>query len=297
MSQSNNTFKNESDRNNEISLEITNRDESDCNLQSNVNWHDEAHKLRQHNRELIKKVIQLEQNLAESQEKFQSQILRTRTGDTLISQQQEELSASQEQIEYLTKDLQQLDRTVQRQNILIETLSKQLETSREQIAQLERECALIQEENDRQTQKVSQTQKQVEELTDRLYRQQRYTLEFKAALDELQEVPSPNNSLQQQLNGTSIVPKVDSIQPWSAGKIEPIIAEKQSDRLPAAKSEVTTLKRLTLPNVDNKIARQEYANPPVSKQVKKVAQKKQKQRQKQSESGIDLPKLPRYHSS
>lgn len=296
MSNSNNIFKNERDRNDE--LNIANRDAPNGNSQSNVDWCAEAHKLRQRNRELIKKVVKLEQNIADSQEKFQSQLLRTRTGDTLLSQQQEELTASQEQIEYLTRDIQKLDRTVQRQNILIETLSKQLETSQEQIAQLERECALIQEENERKTQKLSQAETQVEELSDRLYRQQRYTLEFKAALDEVLEVPSPSNSLQQQLNGTAIVPKVNAIQPWSAEKSESITEETAIDSEPEPEPAVNTIKPVLLPNLDSNRVKQNYsAPPPLSPKVNKVDRPVNKsKRKKRPQSEIDLPKLPRYRS-
>ncbi|MDJ0717400.1 MAG: hypothetical protein QNJ54_24810 [Prochloraceae cyanobacterium] len=174
---------------------------------NNIDWCAQAHKLRQRNRELLKTVVKLEQTIADSQEKLQSQVLRTRSTDNIVAQQTEQLNASQEQIESLNRELEAARQTAQRQQILIETLSKQLEASQEQVAQLERECALLQEDYNQQTQKVSETREQIHELHSRLQRQQRYTLQYKAALDRYLEVPSPASLL---------IPKAQPIQPWSA---------------------------------------------------------------------------------
>ena len=195
-------------------------DSSSENCTKNIDWHALAHKLRERNRELVKTVVQLEQALTDSQEKLQSQILRTRSGDTLIAQQTEELNTSQEQIAHLCHELETSRQTAQHQQILIETLSNQLEASQEQVAQLERECALLQEDSEQQTEKLSEAEQQVQELLSRLSRQQRYTLQFKAALDRCLEVPSPNNAIRQQLERAtaiaSAIPKAKPIQPWSA---------------------------------------------------------------------------------
>ena len=275
--------------------------QSNNTFTDNLDWYSEAHKLRQHNRELIKKVVQLEQNLKDEREILEAQVLRTRTGEVTISQQTAELEASQEQIQYLSKDLDKSDQTIQRQNILIETLSKQLETTQEQIARLERECALIKEEYDRQNQNLSEAQQQVEELTVRLHRQQRYTLEFKAALDECLEVPAPNNLIQKQLNGSkssALIPRVNAIEPWSASESK-FDLEESLPTLPP-ESESIQVKKITLPNLNtsSKIEKNYSVSPESSLAENLDVSRKSKLRKKdKSQAKINLPKLPRYHSS
>ena len=218
----------------------TDSSSEDCT--KNIDWHALAHKLRERNRELVKTVVQLEQALTDSQEKLQSQILRTRSGDTLISQQTEELNTSQEQIGHLCHELETARQTAQHQEILLETLSKQLEASQEQVAQLERECALLQEDSEQQAEKLSEAEQQVQELLSRLSRQQRYTLQFKAALDRCLEVPSPNNAIRQQLERAtaiaSAIPKAKPIQPWSAQLKEDFENSSELDRSSSSQSYV-----------------------------------------------------------
>ncbi|MGF1486980.1 MAG: hypothetical protein ACFBSE_07695 [Prochloraceae cyanobacterium] len=274
---------------------------SNSNFADSIDWCSEAHKLRQHNRELIKKIVQLEQNLQEDREALESQILRTRTGEVTIAQQNEELQADREQIHNLTRDVDELQSTIQRQNILVETLSKQLETTQEQIARVERESALIQKEYDRKTQKLGSTEKQIDELTTRLYRQQRYTLELKAALDECLEVPAPNNSIQQQLNrsnSSNLSSKVNAIEPWSARENESEIAGSTA---PIAESEPKQVapKKIDLPNLNgNNTTNREYPVPQQSPSTQNRDLSPTRSRKKaKSKTKIDLPKLPRYRSS
>ncbi|MGK7874037.1 MAG: hypothetical protein AB4426_12210 [Xenococcaceae cyanobacterium] len=196
-----------------------NDDLPEDNFAKNTDWFALARQLHQQNRDLIKKVVQLEQALADSQEQLPSQIRRSPSADTLIVQQTEELNASQEQVTSLTNELEASLQTAQSQQILIETLSKQLEASQEQVAQLERECAVLQENYNEQAYKLLETEKQAQELRSRLHRQQRYTLQFKAALDQSLEVPPSNAAISQQSEGktfsASLIPKVKPIQPWS----------------------------------------------------------------------------------
>ena len=186
----------------------------------NTDWFALACKLRQRNRELIKTVVQLEQALADSQEQLHSQIMRTRSADTLIARQAEELDKTQEQVSNLFHELEASHQAAQRQQILIETISEQLEASQEQVAQLERECTLLQQNYNQQAQKLLETGKQVQELRSRLHRQQRYTLQFKAALEQCLEVPSPTTTISQQLDSktssTALIPAIKPIQPWSS---------------------------------------------------------------------------------
>jgi DNA repair exonuclease SbcCD ATPase subunit len=187
---------------------------------NNTDWEALARKLRQRNRELAKTLVQLEQALAEAQENLQSQTLRSHSADTLLAQQAEELNISQEQYTLLCRELETQEQNIQRQQIFIETISKHLEASQQQVAKLQRECALLQESNNEQSRQLGETEKQVQELHSRLYRQQQYTLQFKSALEQCLEVPIPQNYIAQQLKSTtastSVVPKLKPIQPWSA---------------------------------------------------------------------------------
>ncbi|ELR97247.1 hypothetical protein [Gloeocapsa sp. PCC 73106] len=105
-----------------------------------------------------------------------------------------------------TKLLSQLDvsnQTLQNQQVMIETLSYQLREIQEQLSGLERECTEILDKYNQQTYKLLETEKQLQELHGRLLRQQRYTLEYKTALEECfketaANVISANNSLIKQ---------------------------------------------------------------------------------------------------
>lgn len=182
-----------------------------------TDWEALARKLRQRNLELAKTLVQLEQALAESQENLQSQIRRNHSTDAFLTQQAEELNTNQEQYSLVCRELETKEQEFQRQQILLETLNKQLEASQQQVAKLERECVLLQENCNEQSHKLSDSEKQVRELSSRLNRQQRYTLQFKAALEQCLEVPTPKSALGKQLSGTtaSALPQTKSIQTWS----------------------------------------------------------------------------------
>ena len=300
---------NQNDRSNELYLDKGCREKNNCqtnskkrsegsevsnnNFAESVDWYSEAHKLRQHNRSLIKKIVQLEQNLKQDREALESQILRTRTGEVKIAQQTEELEADQEQIQHLSREMDEFDRTIQRQNVLIETLSKQLETTQEQIARIERESALLQEEYKQKIQKLVNTEKQVDELTARLHRQQRYTLELKAALDECLEVPSPNNSIQQQLNGgnsSALSTKVSSIEPWSTKGSEFDLSESI-----ATETTPVEVKQISLPNLNNNnnTTQTKYSVPQISSPKPNRDRSATRSRKKaKSKIKVNLPKLP-----
>ena len=148
-----------------------------------------------------------------------------------IAQQTQELTTTQEQVVKLFRELEHAQQTAQRQQILVETLTQQLEASQEQIAQLERECALTQQRYSDQTQLVHQTENACKDLRSRLLRQQRYTMQFKAALEKCLDVPAAkSDSLDHLLVDASagairqdgvnpaadLAPKAQPVQPWSA---------------------------------------------------------------------------------
>ena len=205
------------------------------NFVETTDWVKIAHKLRRHNRDLVKTVVHLEQALAESQERLQRQIQqlfnasperRASDRSDLAPDQDFELhtgyawmpelaEVSKEQAACLLKEIETSYQAIQRQQIVIETLSKQLEASQERVAQLERECALLSEEHSEQTHKLMMTQEQAQELQVRLHRQQRYALQYKAALNQFPSAQATSDR-QSPPSFSSLPAKVQSIQPWSA---------------------------------------------------------------------------------
>lgn len=194
-----------------------------------------THELRQRNRELLNRSNQLEQVLSECKEALHSQLAKSQAQEALLTQTTQELNHSQEQASRLFRELEASHQAAQRQQILIETLTEQLEGSQERIAQLERECTSIQQRYSEQSHQLIQSENTARELRSRLQRQQRQTLQFKAALEKCFEVPvlkeeienikeelspvSPQegkSSRAERPRSLSPIPKAQPIQPWSA---------------------------------------------------------------------------------
>ena len=196
-------------------------------------------KVQQHNQELRNQVAALDSALLRSRHALRAEMERwealalaqpdpTESSETQLHNQRQEFSGSQARLGDLFVELEQSHRMAQRQQILVETLMDQLQQSHEQIAQLERECASAQARSSEQTQLLLQSEHTGRDLRSRLHRQQRYTLQFKAALEKCLDVPpataqgfvadlltvdipeSPSNPV--KLN----IPRSQPVQPWSA---------------------------------------------------------------------------------
>ncbi|BAY73851.1 hypothetical protein NIES25_02590 [Nostoc linckia NIES-25] len=188
--------------------------------------------LRGANNKLYEEVEQLKDNLAESEKVLQWQKTRSSVTESMLNQQAQELAAAQEQIKSLFQQLETAVQTVQRQEVFIETHKAQLQISQQRLAQLERECTLLHTNNDEQSQKLLQSENSCRELRTRLMRQQRQTLQFKAALEKCLDTPVPGyDSLEdtakhpKDITSTqgrfsrkarSLFPNAQPIKPWSA---------------------------------------------------------------------------------
>lgn len=186
------------------------------------------------NSNLLKRVLQLEQALAECQNALQLHKQRTHVTESMLTQQTQEMAAAQEQVRCLLQELEASHQTAQRQQILIETLKTQLESSQERVAQLEGECYLIQASYNEQSYQLVQTENTCRELSTRLTRQQRQTMQFKLALEKCLEAPVPSYQSQADTDAFSPVTtrppqdltneptepplfsKAQPIPPWSA---------------------------------------------------------------------------------
>jgi myosin heavy subunit len=196
--------------------------------------------LQQQNTDLLTHVEQLEKLLDECHSALQLQMKRNQSLETRLSQQAQELTATQEQMTRLFRELEASHHVAQRQQILIETLTQQLENSQEQVARLERECALARASYNEQSYNLSQSENTCQELRSRLDRQQRYSLQLKAALDKFIDLPAhlESNPEAGNLPATAeiqyypqnasarlrLLLKPQPIQPWSAS-LEDITAE------------------------------------------------------------------------
>ncbi|QIZ69709.1 hypothetical protein [Oxynema aestuarii] len=159
-------------------------------------------RLTQDNRELNGRIEQLETVLQECRQSLQQQRSRALSQQNLLEQRNEELQGTREQIAHLGKELETLHQLSEKQQGTIARLSQQLQTSQERLAQMERECALTQERYNEQSQVLYQTETVCRELRSRLQRQQRHTLQFKAALEKCLDVPGEKAKILEQLQDT-----------------------------------------------------------------------------------------------
>ncbi|MEM9540650.1 MAG: hypothetical protein AAGA60_14245 [Cyanobacteria bacterium P01_E01_bin.42] len=159
-----------------------------------ADWFTLARKLRQRNRELLKKVATLEQALTQTREDLETERRRSRQNSLPSSKPDPELLEAQAQVELLFQELEASHHVAQRQHSLIETLTSQLEVAQTNIAQLERECALVRQRYEEQSQLLVQASDNSQQLRDRLSRQQEHTQQFKAVLDKYLSLPPASSA-------------------------------------------------------------------------------------------------------
>jgi len=194
---------------------------------------------------LLDRISQLENALAHSQQALQTYQERQPATEALLSQRLEEINTLQEENQRLSRELEQSHQNLQRQQILVQTLTEQLESSQTQVAQLERDCAIAQQRSHQQATQLNQRDKFCIDLQTRLHRQQRYTLQFKNALDRCLELsPSSREQILKDSSGSvdhpkvtkieqGLTPKVVAIQPWSIHQWQDTLSEtEQPDPMP-----------------------------------------------------------------
>lgn len=187
--------------------------------------------LNECNTQLLDRVEQLEGAIEHSQADLQTEIAHHQD---VLAQAAHKENALQTQLAHLMQQLEASHQASQRQQILVETLSEQLENSQERIAQLERECSIAQSRCGEQAQKIVEVETTCRDLQIRLQRQQRYTMQFKVALNKCLDVPSPCEEVDREAAMMpaphALLPKVVSIRPWSA---EPQFPTIDPNEMPA----------------------------------------------------------------
>ena len=177
------------------------------------------------NRDLINRVAELEEELDDSRQQSQEQ-------QTEVLQRTQELVATQEQVKRLFKKLEIANQVIRQQQVLVETITQQWETTQTRLAQMERDCTLTQQRYNEQFHESVQLQNTCRELRSRLHRQQRQTLQFKAALERYLETQQSQQAEQfNKINFSNAEPsrqtrpllltselfdtKAQPVQPWS----------------------------------------------------------------------------------
>ena len=173
--------------------------------------------LHECNRDLLARIAQLETALEESQKSSQAR-------ETLLSQQNAELENTQAQLTRLFGKLEVSNQTLQSQEILVESLSSQLTTSQTRLATVERECAAIMQRYNEQFQQLAATENVCRELRSRLHRQQRHTLQFKAALERSLEMP--------HLSSIASIEPLENTEDTASAQLESLLATVNSQNVP-----------------------------------------------------------------
>ena len=215
-------------------------EEIDLESHSNSDWVAEPNvdqllqlneELQNANNQLYEQAEQLTAALSESEAALQRQRKRSNVAESILNQQTQELNAAQAQIQSLFEEVENSVQNAQHQENLAHSYKASLELNQQRLAQLERECASIQHKYSEQTRLLSQSENACRELRTRLKRQQRQTLQFKAALEKSLETSIPgydtvddsdsdflnlNNSQLNKSKRTQGISSTQSIKPWSA---------------------------------------------------------------------------------
>lgn len=255
-----------------------------------MDWQRVAHKLREYNRKLLKKVFRLEQELAEIDNKFNKYVEKSQNSDVLLARQAEELESYQEKVALLLKQLAGSQQQIENQELLIQQVSQQHELSQQQTAQLERECTLLQEKYNQKAFELATKEQESEKLKSELSQQQDSVLQQEAKLKKYQEAASRK---EKAVSRNQNYPHNRFIQPWSTSIIpEPKIA------LPKNKSQSTKVQK-TLGNTAEtiqtaaKVATWPATTARNKAEQTQIATKPNQSKKPQSLAAVDLPTFPR----
>ena len=168
----------------------------DANVDALVNL---VQELNQQNHELLNRITVLEGELTAHKASIQQKdnpsgvqpfVPSAEEQSTRSSDSSDTFSA--EHVSHLLNQLEFAQQANQRQDIRVESLSTQLTSYKSQVEQLEAENSDLQQRCGDQLYRLNYLEDECRDLRLRLHRQQRYTLQFKAALEKCLEVPPPS---------------------------------------------------------------------------------------------------------
>ena len=169
------------------------------------------HDLNQCNDTLLSRVKQLEDALEKSQS----------------ATQKASLEGAQQQIARLVGELDSAEQALSRQTLINENLQIEVGNYQERISQLERECTIVTQQHLEEAQARAKAEAASKDLRSRLQRQQRYTMQFKAALEKSLTVNAKSASTTAiepvAFNDSAAVamPKAQRIMPWVSDNSSP----------------------------------------------------------------------------
>lgn len=173
---------------------------AETNREKEINLQKFAHKLREHNRKLLKKVFQLEQEIIESNQALEEQRKISQNHYLCVAKQAEKINQYQEENSELLQQLAADRQKNHSQKAMVANLNQQLESSQQKASKLEKDYAELQAVSHATNSELLDKQQQIQELTNRLNRQKQYLLE-------------PKNSNYEK-------PASQPIKAWSANSIE-----------------------------------------------------------------------------
>ncbi|WOD37813.1 hypothetical protein [Nodosilinea sp. E11] len=187
--------------------------------------------LNQCNDALLLRVSELEEDLERSQVALQAEVERNQApANPAALPMGAQPGPVQQQIAQLLSELDVANDGLRRTTIHNETLQAELDVAQQRVAQLERECTLLQQRFGDKNTALHQAEETCRDLKARLHRQQRYTLQFKAALEKCLNMTPASSSVSgaapvplavsaaEPDNQPVTMPRSQQIQPWSAGK-------------------------------------------------------------------------------
>jgi len=204
--------------------------------------------LHECNRDLLQRIAQLETALEESKKTLENR-------ETLLQERTAALENTQEQLTRLFGKVEVSHQTLQSQEILVESLSSQLATSQTRLAIVERECASTVQRYNEQFHQLVATENVCRELRSRLHRQQRHTLQFKAALEKSLEMPQKS----------PIIEPPDDAEDSAHKQLESLLAAVKSSQVPLPPAfNAAPVKPWSEPEEHPEVALAEYAIDPES---------------------------------
>ena len=287
--------------------------EESGSVTAKMDWQRVAHKLREYNRKLLKKVFRLEQELAEIDNKYNKYVEKSRNSDMLLVRQAEELESDREKLAVIVEQLANSQQQLDERELIIRQISEQHELSQQQAAQLERECTLLQEKYNQKAFELVAKEKENQQLQSELSQQQHTALQQEAQLKRYQEAASRK---EKATSRNQNYPHNRFIQPWSNSTIpEPKIALPKTKSVTkpamqrgseafAPRSVRDTIARKTPSNTDPIKTAAEIAtwSASTAKKVDRTTittattaktEKTRQSKKPQSLASVDLPTFPR----
>lgn len=193
------------------------------------------HDLNECNDALLARTSQLEATLETSRLAWEAELEKAKATQAKMASQitaeqvaaQQAAQNAQQQVAKLVSQLDSAEQTCSRQRLINENLQTELSNRQERIIQLEHECALTTQQHATEAQARIKAETTSRDLRSRLQRQQRYTLQFKAALEKSLSVsarPASAETTAESVRPISFkesvaMPKAQRIMPWVAGSV------------------------------------------------------------------------------